>query len=176
MTSTRPSAAPTRAHLDRFLEVFEREHATTMRVFRAYPDEQGDFRPHERAKTARELAWIVVVEHALLTRAITTGFDWSAPQPSARAMPGSMLGVLSELSDTHARVVALLRALPDEKLATTVSFFVAPKTLGDIPLMDFLWFLLHDQIHHRGQFSVYLRMSGAKVPSIYGPTADEPWF
>jgi uncharacterized damage-inducible protein DinB len=29
--------------------------------------------------------------------------------------------------------------------------------------------------HHRGQFSVYLRMVGAKVPSIYGPTADETW-
>ena len=38
------------------------------------------------------------------------------------------------------------------------------------------WFLLHDQIHHRGQFSIDLRMADGKVPSIYGPTADEPWF
>jgi uncharacterized damage-inducible protein DinB len=37
------------------------------------------------------------------------------------------------------------------------------------------WMILSDQIHHRGQFSVYLRMAGGKVPSIYGPTADEPW-
>ena len=29
-----------------------------------------------------------------------------------------------------------------------------------------------DQIHHRGQFSIYLRMAGGKVPSIYGPSAD----
>jgi uncharacterized damage-inducible protein DinB len=41
--------------------------------------------------------------------------------------------------------------------------------------MDVLWYLLNDQIHHRGQFSVYLRMAGAKVPSIYGPSKDEPW-
>ncbi len=32
------------------------------------------------------------------------------------------------------------------------------------------------QIHHRGQFSVYLRMADAKVPAIYGPSLDEPWF
>ncbi len=32
-----------------------------------------------------------------------------------------------------------------------------------------------DMGHHRGQFSVYLRMAGGKVPSIYGSTADEPW-
>jgi len=41
--------------------------------------------------------------------------------------------------------------------------------------VDFLWFLLCDQIHHRGQLSVYLRMADGKVPSIYGPSGDEPW-
>lgn len=53
-------------------------------------------------------------------------------------------------------------------------FFVAPKTMGDIPLMEFLWYSLFDHIHHRGQLSVYLRMVG-KVPSIYGPSGDESW-
>jgi uncharacterized damage-inducible protein DinB len=48
--------------------------------------------------------------------------------------------------------------------------------MGDVPKVAFLWFILHDQIHHRGQFSVYLRIAGGKVPSIYGPSADEPWF
>ena len=65
--------------------------------------------------------------------------------------------------------------MPDEKLMETVKFFVAPKTMGDVRRMDVLWSLLHDEIHHRGQFSIYLRMAGGKVPSIYGPSADEPW-
>lgn len=34
-------------------------------------------------------------------------------------------------------------------------------------------FVLSHQIHHRGQLTVYLRMNGAKVPSIYGPSGDE---
>ena len=29
-------------------------------------------------------------------------------------------------------------------------------------------------IHHRGQLSVYLRLLDVPLPSIYGPTADEP--
>ena len=70
----------------------------------------------------------------------------------------------------------MVRGMGGEELRQTVQFFVAPRTMGDIPKIDFLWFLLHDQIHHRGQFSVYLRMADGKVPSIYGPTADEPWF
>lgn len=28
---------------------------------------------------------------------------------------------------------------------------------------------------HRGQLSVYLRLNGRPVPSVYGPTADEGW-
>jgi len=40
---------------------------------------------------------------------------------------------------------------------------------------DILWMALHDMIHHRGQLSVYIRIAGGKVPSIYGPSADEPW-
>ena len=36
------------------------------------------------------------------------------------------------------------------------------------------WSLLFDLIHHRGQLSVYIRPMGGKVPSIYGPSGDNP--
>ncbi|MHB8852143.1 MAG: DinB family protein [Ignavibacteriaceae bacterium] len=52
---------------------------------------------------------------------------------------------------------------------------VAPKKMGDVRCIDLAWMMLLDMIHHRGQFSIYLRMAGGKVPSIYGPSADEPW-
>jgi uncharacterized damage-inducible protein DinB len=69
----------------------------------------------------------------------------------------------------------MVRSAPDEKLQQTVKFFTGPKQMGDVRRLDLVWFLLSDEIHHRGQFSVYLRMADGKVPSIYGPTADEPW-
>jgi uncharacterized damage-inducible protein DinB len=56
-----------------------------------------------------------------------------------------------------------------------MQFPVGPKKMGDMRRIDVLWSSLMDQVHHRGQLSVYLRLVGAKVPSIYGPTADEPW-
>ncbi len=37
-----------------------------------------------------------------------------------------------------------------------------------------VWFTLFDLIHHRGQLSTYIRPMGGKVPSIYGPSADDP--
>jgi uncharacterized damage-inducible protein DinB len=37
-------------------------------------------------------------------------------------------------------------------------------------------FVVNHMIHHRGQLSVYLRQLDVPIPSIYGPSADEPVF
>jgi len=158
-----------------FLDVFDREHATTLRVLRAYPLDKLDLKPHAMCKNAKELAWMFVMEQGLLEKALTTGFDWSAPMSAPPPAPESMDAIIDAFDDGHNRVKNIVNRMSEDQFQETVKFFVAPKTIGDIPKIDFLWMLLHDQIHHRGQFSIYLRMAGAKVPSIYGPTADEPW-
>ena len=48
------------------------------------------------------------------------------------------------------------------------------KVMWEAPLGDMLFGFLLDAVHHRGQLSSYLRPMGAKVPSIYGPSADDP--
>ena len=177
MASTATSARTdvSSAEKQRFLEVYEREHATTMRVLRAFPAEQAELRPHALCKTARELAWVFVIERGLGTLVFDDVFASGGPSGETPKAPDSWDAVMGALEQAHVQFRDLVRSMPEAKLGQTVKFFVAPKTLGDVRRMDFAWFLLHDQIHHRGQFSFYLRMAGAKVPSIYGPTADEPW-
>jgi len=58
----------------------------------------------------------------------------------------------------------------------TVRMPVGPKQVGDVRRGDALWMMLMDTVHHRGQLSVYQRIAGGKVPSIYGPSGDEPWW
>lgn len=152
---------------------FERETATTLKVLNAYPVEQSELRPHERAKTARELAWMFTLEQGLASAALRDRLDLSGGFPAA---PATMAEVIAAFEGSRRELIDLLRNGPAELLDGTVRFFTGPGQMGDIPKSDFLWFLLHDQIHHRGQFSVYLRMAGGKVPSIYGPSADEPWY
>ncbi len=157
-----------------FADTYERECATTVRVLRAYPEDELDFRPHEMSKSARELAWVLAMEQGLMERALTSGLDWSkAPKPPEP--PATMREIADALEAGARRVVQIVRETPEDELPKSVSFFTAPRQMGDVPTKSFLWFMLHDQIHHRGQFSIYLRMAGGKVPSIYGPTADEPW-
>lgn len=176
-TTTSPTPVQTAAAInakEQFLAAFEQEHATTMRVLRAYPADKGDLQPHDKCKSARALAWTFAMEMGMLAKALTTGFDWSQPEPWP-PVPESLGTVIEAFDQGHKRVADIIANLPDDKLFGTVKFFTGPKTIEDVPMLQFMWMVLCDQIHHRGQFSVYLRMAGGKLPSIYGPTADEPW-
>jgi len=153
--------------------VWNDETATTLRVIKAYPADQSELTPHPRSKSARELIWMFSLEMTLASAAIRGEMDLSGGFPPA---PATFDEVVSSFEATRANLLETLKSSTDEQLGGTVRFFTAPKTMGDVPTVGFLWFILHDQIHHRGQLSVYLRMSGAKVPSIYGPSADEPWY
>ena len=159
-----------------FLTAYGKEHATTMKVLKAYPPDKLGLRPHKMCKDARELAWMFVIEQGFMEKGATVGFDWSAPQSPFPSPPESWDALLSAFGDGHARVARTIAGLSDAQLFETIQFFTGPKAFGDMTKLDFLWMILCDQIHHRGQFSIYLRMADAKVPSIYGPTADEPWF
>ncbi len=157
-----------------YLDVYDREHETTLRVLRAYPVDKLDLKPHAMCKNARELAWMFVLEQVMGEKLITTGFDPNA-MPSPPPTPPTMDGIIAAFDDGHKHLARVVSGMSEDQLSETTKFFVAPKTIGDVQKMQVLWMLLHDQIHHRGQFSIYLRMADGKVPSIYGPTADEPW-
>lgn len=147
----------------------------TKRVLRAYPEDKANMKPHEKSGSARELAWIFVLGPNLMTKALTTGFDWSNPSGGPPAAPQTMKEIVAAADQAHQRLVDTVSAMDEAELDETVQFFVGPKTLGEFTKLGFLEMVLFDHVHHRGQLSVYLRMAGAKVPSIYGPSADEPW-
>jgi hypothetical protein len=157
-----------------FLDTFARETATTLKVLRAYPATQSEFRPHMRAKSARELAFTFIIEQSLLTRALTDQLIFSGsggPPP----VPNDFQTIVQQFEKDHAALMDLIRGTPEDSFHTTLQFPTGPGQMGDWSKLAFAWFILSDQIHHRGQYSVYLRMAGGKVPSIYGPSADEPW-
>ncbi len=166
------------AHLaQQYLDVYQREHEITMKVLRAYPADKADLRPHAKCKTARELAWVFAVERVLGTSVmhdqlaeLMENGGGSPPPP-----PESWDEVLAAIEARHKEFSDLIASYSDEDFRAPVHFFAGPKKIEPLPRNDVAWFLLHDQIHHRGQFSIYLRMADGKVPSIYGPSADEPW-
>jgi len=154
-----------------FVQTWEREFQTTLKVLKAYPANKLDMKPHERSRSAKELAWIFVAEENVLDGVCKGKIDFqNVPKP-----PATFEEIVRAYEKTHTDLVNKVKNIPDGDLNRTIEFFVAPKQMGQLRRGDVMWMTVMDAVHHRGQLSVYLRLAGAKVPSIYGPTADEPW-
>lgn len=142
------------------------ELKTTRRVLAAVPEDRADYTPDPKSMKARELTrHIAFVEIWFLESVLKGEFT----EPDDKAMPDSIAGVLEAYD---AQVPALLRKLKEispEQAAQPVTFYS-----WTLPRVAYLQFLQKHTIHHRGQLSAYLRPMGAKVPSIYGGSADEP--
>ncbi len=161
---------------DMFLQTYEREHATTMKALRAFPPDKLELRPHESSRSARELAWVFAEERGFARMVLENAFANGGMSGASPAPPSSWNDILSGVDAAHKQFGEYVKAMPEDKFNEMIKFYTGPGKLGDMSRADFLWFLLSDQVHHRGQFTVYLRMSGAKVPSISGPSKDEPWW
>jgi uncharacterized damage-inducible protein DinB len=142
------------------------EFATTIKVLGAYPEDKLDLRPAEKSRTARELV-VTLIREEYVCRGAMRGDLGLADPP--QTMPERLQDMLDVLKQIHNEVQGMITQASEQELNRIIDFYGFK-----VRVIDAIMAELHDQIHHRGQFSVYLRLAGAKVPSIYGPTADEP--
>lgn len=157
-----------RQYLERFASELER----TLRVLDAFPPGRDDFKPHERSSTAVRVAQTFVKENGAVVRAARG--EWTL-QPNVPPPPATVAAAREAYARGARELMDAVREMPDSRLDESVTFTIGPGKTGPVRIHDVLWFMLLDSVHHRGQLSVYVRMAGGKVPSIYGPSADEPW-
>jgi uncharacterized damage-inducible protein DinB len=145
----------------------EREIETTHRILCAVPEEKSAYKPSDKCMSAKDLArHIVTTDQWFLTSVANGQFD--------RADDGAVQDkTIAELVEIYDRGMAValqrIRSLPGEKLAAKIKFFIL-----ELPAIDIVQVMMKHSVHHRGQLSTYLRPMGAKVPAIYGGSADEP--
>ncbi|HEX3878091.1 MAG TPA: DinB family protein [Bryobacteraceae bacterium] len=150
-----------------FLDLLQRESATTKRVIEAIPAGKGDYRPDPNAMSAMELAWhIASAEMRFLNAVINGEFDFSpAEKPEASKNPQALAAWYAENFQQRIDKVA---ALSGDQLAKPVDF----RGMFQMPAVMYLSFSNNHGVHHRGQLSTYLRPMGGKVPAIYGESYD----
>ena len=140
-----------------------------VRVLKAVPQGRLDYRPHPRSRTAGELAWLIAVADAALIPLIEKGsVEWMEVPP-----PSRIEEIVAEYERNVSAVDALIARTDDKAWEKKVKFFFGTPTPWEDTIQSFVWGFLHDAIHHRGQLTTYLRPMGSKVPSIYGPSADD---
>ncbi len=155
-----------------FADVWAKENATTRRVLTSVPSEMGNARPIENMPSVKDLSFVFSKGQTAIATALSGRWEWPGRVPP---MPDTWDGVLSAFDATTTMVRDAIATAPLSRLDETIEFYVGPKRTASTPVAEVIWFMLLDSIHHRGQLSVFLRALKAKVPSIYGPSADEPW-
>ncbi len=145
------------------------EFPTFVKVLEAMPVDQFAYRPHERSPSALDLVWTLANEMAACTTMIDRGeVRWDPPPAPLPREAVRVFQAHYEALDER------VNRLGDEAWRRPAKLYVGGELLMEQPLGGFLWYLFFDAIHHRGQLSTYIRPMGGKVPSIYGPSGDDP--
>jgi uncharacterized damage-inducible protein DinB len=152
-----------------FLQIWEREFQTTARVFKAFSPDQLKLKPHERSRSVRDLAWQCVIDEGVI--ASTEALNDLRNVPPSPPPPETMEEVVAAYQTAHATAVAKVSQFSEEEFNRTASC-ILPGGEWKMPQPEAFWGNLMDEVHHRGQLTVYLRLAGGKVPSIYGPSGD----
>jgi uncharacterized damage-inducible protein DinB len=160
-----------------FLEQLEREATAARKVVERVPEGQNNWKPHDRSMELGYLASMVatmpgwpalMIDRDELDLSDPSGATFRTKQVESRAELLSMLDeglsksrkALAETTEAH--LMSCWRLKMDDQVLTEGPRYVM---ISDGALSHLA--------HHRGQLTVYLRLNDAKVPAIYGPSADE---
>jgi uncharacterized damage-inducible protein DinB len=84
--------------------------------------------------------------------------------------------LVAALDTAVAQAREALRKTTDAHLETKWRLLAGGQLALEQPRHDVIRDTFLHSAHHRGQLTVYLRLLGSKVPSVYGPTADDKSF
>lgn len=153
-----------------FSQRFAAEHAAFVHVIQALASDKLEWRPHARSRSAAELVGHLIGHEQDLLELAETGAIHHRPQ-----VPFNGVAHALELySQAHEALDSTLKSMDDATWDGTLGrFLVGEQVVYEMPYRDLMWMMFFDSIHHRGQLSAYIRPMGGKVPSIYGPSADD---
>ena len=153
-----------------FMKFWEREAPATRKVISRIPQATSDYKPEPKSKTAREIAWQIVMEEKVLAQGLANGvIEWQD-----LTTPANVEEILAAYDQHHDDLTSQLHALDTSAWEKELRFVYGDYEISRGTGFHFGWEFLFDIVHHRGQLSTYLRPMGSTVPQIYGPSADEP--
>ncbi len=155
------------------LPEFDQEMKTTRKVLERVPTDKGTWKPHEKSFSIGHLAQLLSWMPGWITSTLATdSLDIAGSPKYSYEKTESLL----EAFDKNVREAReTIAAMKDSDFDKPWSLRMGDKVLMSQPRGAAARSTINHLVHHRGQMSVYLRLLDIPVPSLYGPTADEPW-
>jgi uncharacterized damage-inducible protein DinB len=151
------------------------ETATTRKMLERCPQDSLAWQPHEKSMTLGRLAAHIANLPRLLIATLNED-EFDTNDLRAQSPPADNVSSILEAFDkTNSEALESLKTQSNERLLTPWRYRNGEQVIFEMPRLAVIRFVvLNHIIHHRGQLSVYLRLLNVPLPSVYGPTADEP--
>src|SRR5687768_4604554 len=155
------------------LPEFDQEMASTRRLLERVPTDKGQWKPHPKSFPLGHLAQLVATMPGWVTKTVRdTEINLSKSSGYSFEKTDTLLGQF----DQHVREAReALASAKDADFDVMWSLKRGEQVLFSAPRGTVVRSHINHLIHHRGQLTVYLRLVDVPLPSVYGPTADEPW-
>ena len=157
-----------------YLRELESEVRATRECLERVAMDKPDWKPHEKSMAVGYLASMIAEMPKWIQCIIEKGeidfgtFDHSPIKTTEE------LVTAFENNMTAARKA--FERLTDEGLKETFALKNKGEVLLSSPKDEMISQSINHLVHHRGQLTVYLKILGEKIPSIYGPSADVAGF
>jgi uncharacterized damage-inducible protein DinB len=161
------------------VDELDRETKRSRRALECVPDGKRDWKPHDRSMAFGPLADMVAVIPMWITMILTKDELDVAPKDGARMqVPQSQTSAefIAALDDASAKARQALAGTTEAHLQARWKLLAGGTVVMDTTRLEMLTDTINHWVHHRGQMTVYLRLMGAKVPALYGPSADDARF
>jgi uncharacterized damage-inducible protein DinB len=157
-----------------FLKELEAESRACRRCLERIPVTLFGWKPHEKSMPMGYLA-VLVAEIPLWIKVMVEDREIDLAT-FARFQPKSTGELVARFDENMKGALAALGAARGEDLEGTFALKRGGTVLMEDRLQESIPSTINHLVHHRGQLTVYMRLNDIAVPSIYGPSADEPVF
>lgn len=156
-------------------EEFEQEVRSTRKLLQAVPEKDINYKPSEISWTMGELAQHIATIYYWYVGTLTQDVYDMAADKLERGDVNDIKATLELFESNVEKARNALKSLTEEKLKADWTMKVGERVvLGPLPRgIVARSFLFNHIYHHRGEMIIYLRATGNKVPSLYGPTYED---
>lgn len=161
------------------LAEMNREVERSRRALEQVPEGKYDWKPHDKSMIFGYLAGMVATIPSWVAMMITQDELDVAPAGGSnmKQTRNDTSGALLEaLDEAAAAARSALEQTGDEHLMTSWRLLARGQVVAEAPRHEMIQDTINHWAHHRGQMTVYLRLMGAQVPALYGPSADDKEF
>jgi uncharacterized damage-inducible protein DinB len=170
----------TRMKLTEFLRSeLDREVERSRRALNEVPEGKYDWKPHEKSMIFGYLVNMVATMPSWIIMQINQDELDVAPAKGSnieRKRLDTSEALIEALDKAAADARSAFEKTSDEHLLTSWRLLARGQVVMEAPRHVMIQDTINHWAHHRGQMTVYLRLMGAKVPAIYGPSADDNSF